>query len=162
VKLSELLRYSLYETNQEMVSLKSEIEYLKNYVELEKIRLEDGVKIEFSSPDLSNSSYTIAPLLLMVFVENAFKHARSVNESGMEININIKVNSFDYLHFVVENNQSEHPINNEYVNQKGIGLLNVSKRLDALYPNNLHQLKINESGNKYSVSLILKLYTSSK
>jgi sensor histidine kinase YesM len=158
VKLSELLRYSLYETNQEMVSLKSEIDYLKNYVELEKIRLEDGVKIEFTSPDLNKTSYKIAPLLLMVFVENAFKHSRSINGSGMDIKINIEVNKYDYLHFVIENNY-ESQNKEEHTNQNGIGLLNVRKRLDALYPNNLHQLKINGDSKKFSVSLICKLYT---
>jgi two-component system, LytTR family, sensor histidine kinase LytS len=158
IKLSELLRYSLYETNQSLVPLKSEIEYLKNYVELEKIRLEDDVKIEFSTPTLLHSNYQIAPLLLMIFVENAFKHARSTDKNSIEIKIIMKIDHNDFLYLDVQNNYIPNSSIQYNQDQKGLGLANVKKRLDALYPNDFYKLEIHEDGKKFNITLSLKLH----
>ena len=88
VRLSELLRYSLYETNHATVPIVSEIAYLKNYIELEKIRLEDTLEFDFSSKIESNDALEIAPLIFIVFVENAFKHAKNVEDDVVKIKIN--------------------------------------------------------------------------
>ncbi|MGL5889349.1 MAG: sensor histidine kinase, partial [Bacteroidia bacterium] len=104
VELSELLRYSLYETNHATVPLVNEIKYLKNYAELEKIRLEDSLDYEFVSEIDETCDIQIIPLLLVIFVENAFKHARNVKEGIIRIKIKIRILENQVLYFEVKNN----------------------------------------------------------
>jgi LytS/YehU family sensor histidine kinase len=151
LKLSELLRYSVYDTEQTFVPLEKEIAYLKNYVEMEKIRMNDDVIIEFNdSGDFSNQY--IAPLMLIVFVENSFKHfSFTRNEQGfVQISLNIKENVFS-----LRTKNSLDPILYKE-NKKGIGLENVQKRLTMLYYNK-YELKINHMPDSYEVYLKIDL-----
>lgn len=157
LQLSELLRYSLYETNHKWVTLQQEINYLKNYVELEKIRLEDTVIIEFNTQEINFENYKIAPLLLVVFVENAFKHAKTIGNKEIFIKINFVILHNDILNFKVENNFDNIKTNN-LEKPSGIGLENVKKRLNVLYPNELHNLNITNTDEHFKASLLLKLY----
>lgn len=156
LKLSDLLRYSLYETKEKFVPLEKEISYLKNYVDLEKIRLDNQTDIVFEN-NITNNSYNIAPMLLIVFVENAFKHLHlnSVTKSQVFISINEESNSIIF--------RCKNTFENSVINQKniekgksGIGLPNVKKRLALMYPEK-HQLTINKDNTSYNTKLILDL-----
>lgn len=153
LKLSELLRYSVYDTEQTFVQLEKELTYLKNYVELEKIRLNEGVIIEFNkSGDFSNQQ--IAPLMLIAFFENSFKHfSYKRNESGFII-INLSIHE-NKLSLSIKNSVDS-SLYAENKKSKGIGLLNVKKRLNILYPKK-HQLEITHESNFYEIYLNIDL-----
>ena len=154
LRLSDLMRYSLYETKNETVSLESEVNFLINYIELEKIRLEDTLQLSFDLDRESILKYSIAPLLLIVFVENAFKHSRNSNGQPVIIKINLHINSYFEMSFKVENNYS-HVSSNTV--DGGLGIENVKKRLKVLYPENLHQLEIYKVEKTFFVDLKLQL-----
>lgn len=147
IKLSNLLRYNLYDFKQDKVSLDKEIQYLNDYIDIQKIRLHDNIKIDFTFKG-NTENILIEPLLFIPFVENAFKHGVNTIDKG-EINILIESNS-DSLHFMVKN-----PIFNKIQqteNQSGIGLNNVLRRLNLLYPDK-HKIYITNNENEYIVDL---------
>lgn len=152
LKLSDLLRYSLYETKDVIVPLEKEIKYLENYVALEKIRLEKTI-INFNvKGNITNKQ--IAPMLLIVFVENAFKHLSA--ENG---NVDISMSSEDNkLHFSCKNTiDIERPIEeNIEKGRSGIGLVNAKKRLALIYPEQ-HNLQITNHKDNFHVDLIIDL-----
>ncbi len=149
LKLSRLMRYMLYEANTPQVSLIKEIEYLKNYIDLEKLRFDDSIDISFNSE--SDKDYQISPFLLIPFVENAFKHGTSSSkESWIVINIFTKKKE---LVLQVENSKFS-STNTNHDSIGGIGFNNVKKRLQLLYPDQ-YSLKIYD--NELSFEVILKL-----
>ncbi|MEP7265703.1 MAG: histidine kinase [Bacteroidota bacterium] len=156
IRLSDLLRYSLYETKQEKVPLQDEINYLKNYIELEKIRLESNLDIEFTVHVANPEKYQIAPLLFIIFIENAFKHARNIVNEPVFIAISITVSEDGILNLVVKNNYNANA-KNSFTNEKGIGLENAKKRLNVIYPNEKHLLRIDQDERFYNVALTIHL-----
>ena len=154
LRLSDLMRYSLYETKNEKVSLQSEVDFLLNYIELEKIRLEDTLQLTFDYKKDDVLQFSIAPLLLIVFVENAFKHSRNSYNEPININIKLDINQSNEMSFFIENNYHEKNIS-EIVG--GLGIDNVQKRLQVLYPDHKHDLHITKNANKYIVNLKLQL-----
>jgi len=155
VRLSDLLRYSLYETQSATVPLNSEISYLKNYIELEKIRLEDDLNFDFKTNVSTNQNYNIAPLLLIVLVENAFKHAKNLLTEPIKIDINLSVDENGKLNFLVANNcLKKSNVNND---EKGIGLENLKRRLEVLYPSPQHQLVVEHKEDLFKASLNINL-----
>ena len=149
VTLSELMRYMIYEANEELVSLEKEIEHIKNYISLQLLRIKDssGVQVNING-DLN---YRIEPLLLISFIENAFKYGTDFRgKTDIIIKINILNNE---LHFYTYNKLS---LQNSKNKNSGIGLKNIKNRLNLLYPNS-HHLKILNNGKSYKVNLILKL-----
>lgn len=156
VRLSELLRYALYETKNPTVSLTQDISSLKNYIELEKIRLEDNLEFVLQSKVPENCRFKIAPLLLVVFVENAFKHAKKVQNEAMRITINMHISNDGMFVFQAQNNCLPNDTGDPGTSN-GIGLENVKKRLDVLYPNGLHQLNIEKTESEFQVRLSLNL-----
>ncbi|MEL6811120.1 MAG: histidine kinase [Bacteroidota bacterium] len=156
LKLSDLLRYSLYETKETYVPLEKEVTYLENYMSLEQIRLEDDTQIKFiKEGDLS--SWQIAPMLLIVFVENAFKHLEAFQENKKEVAVRLGVKE-DILSFSCENSIDTKGLTSENIEKgrSGIGLENVKKRLNLLYPDS-HSLTIDKGQEAFSVQLTLKL-----
>ncbi|WP_103867445.1 sensor histidine kinase [Aquimarina sp. I32.4] len=156
LKLSDLLRYSLYDTKETLVPLEKEITYLENYISLEKIRLEDKTDIQFTKSG-NLSSNKIAPMLLIVFVENAFKHLGILKNGKSSVIISLEEMN-NTITFVC-NNTIEVNIAKENDLEKGrsgIGLQNVKKRLALMYPEK-HQLNINKMENSYNVQLIIDL-----
>jgi two-component system sensor histidine kinase LytS len=156
LKLSDLLRYSLYETKETYVSLEKEITYLENYMSLERIRLEDTTDIKFStSGDVSSKQ--IAPMLFIVFVENAFKHLGVPKDEKSKVLVSLFeennklvfkcINSIESIDLGEENLEK---------GKSGIGLLNAKKRLALMYPEK-HQLTIAENETSYSIELTLDL-----
>ncbi len=152
LQLSHLLRHSLYETQKPLVSISDDINVLKSYIKLESIRLEDDLKLEFDNNVPEESPYTIAPLILIVFMENAFKHAKFVQSAAITI----------YIKTIFENDWFTLTIKNNYnkgikSSHNGIGLTNVKRRLEVLYPNQQHRLTIKRDDVFYTVTLKLKL-----
>jgi LytS/YehU family sensor histidine kinase len=159
VRLSDLLRYSLYETKNMTVPITNELAYLKNYIELEKIRLEDTLEFEFDTEIEDAEHYEIAPLLFVVFAENAFKHAKNVKDDVIRIKIRVSISDTGQLHFEIKNNYLITGAQDKIIGN-GIGLENVKKRLEVLYPNGLHELQIEKKDGYYSVNLRINLNTS--
>lgn len=145
--LSDLLRYQLYDCVKEKVYLKGEIDYLKNYLKLDQLR-KNKAEISFSINGNPNN-LMVAPFIFLPFIENAVKHGLSIeNESFIKINFDL---SPDSISFAVENSIPNHKTPNRV---GGIGLANVQRRLDLLYPET-HILKIEKSKETHKVSLVL-------
>lgn len=154
VKLSSLLQYMLYETDEEKVTIQSETEYLKSYIDLQNQRF--GNKIMISTNfEVNESLQYIEPMLLIPFVENAFKHGYGLVENPA-IEISLKADK-DELLFSVKNKFSEKEQQKDKTS--GIGLNNVGRRLELLYPKK-HTLEIESKDGWFSVNLQLNLRKS--
>ena len=151
MRLSQLMHYMLYEGNQAKVPLWQEIAYLENYLALERIRYEDGLYVSFrvSGP---TDGVLIAPLLLLPFVENAFKHGLSRQLSDAWLQIQLTVSGSELI-FKVENSKPESA---DTGSTPGFGLPNVAKRLQLIYPEQ-HRLRQLDSPDSYLTSLTLTL-----
>ena len=152
IKLSSLMRYILYETDEETVSLKKETDYLQSYIDLQRQRIGNKVQLKVRM-EPGDNEYTIAPMLLIPFIENAFKHGTSaINTPVIDIEL---YTSSNMLYFKVANTFVK---NRDEIKDKtsGIGLQNVKRRLNLLY-NNRHSLLINDIDNWYTVSLQINL-----
>ncbi len=151
IKLSQIMRYMLQDSKDEKVSLEKEIEYLESYIELQHLRISEQVKISFDIEGRPEQ-FTIEPLLLIPFVENAFKHGISYYEhSNIEIRLVLKNKS---LLFTVKNNIVRH-MDETLEPGSGIGLKNVTRRLELLYPD-AHMLRIEDNGAIYKVELSIQ------
>ncbi len=151
IQLSDMLRYTLYETGDDQFQVSKEIDYLRNYVELQQLRFGEDVFVELNVRN-EEPDCTIEPMLLIPFVENAFKHGIGmVKEPFIRILIEIKRR---HLFFRVSNNYNRENLSKD--KNPGIGLLNVKNRLRLLY-NNYHDLLIEDNGEIYSIELNLDL-----
>jgi sensor histidine kinase YesM len=150
IKLSEIMRYMLYETNADRVSLEKEINYIENYIELQKLRLKDPKFVEFKiEGDISGKN--IPPLLLISFVENAFKHGRkNAPAPGIAIILKIFENTltFEAFNFIAKSSA-------ELNEESGFGLKNLRRRLDLIYGKK-YNLEISEDKEKYYVKLFIE------
>ena len=146
-KLSSLMQYMLYETDEEKVLLRSEIKNLQNYIDLQQQRFSEKLKLHVSL-NVKENWHAIEPMLLIPFVENAFKHGTGLVQNP-EIEIELKVDN-DQLYFIVKNRF----IQTETVKDKtsGIGLANVKRRLELLYYNR-HHFTINKTDKWFTASL---------
>ncbi|GAB2780115.1 hypothetical protein GCM10027275_24560 [Rhabdobacter roseus] len=150
-KLSDILDYVLYRCNEDYVPLGKEVELIENYLTLEKIRYGKRVAITF------NPSYgqdvRIAPLLLLTFVENAFKHgvSQEINQARIDIKLHAHKNTIAFS----INNTIPADAAQDREAKPAIGLINVRKQLELLYPN-AHQLQLDEAMDAYRVTLELK------
>jgi LytS/YehU family sensor histidine kinase len=153
IKLSSLLRYMLYETDEDKVMLEKEVDYLQSYIKLQSQRFGKNVKINASFQKIE-PGYTIEPMLLIPFVENAFKHGTGL-VSGAQIDIDLKVEK-GILRFDVRNRYQE--IAEEKKDKtSGIGLNNVKRRLNLLY-NKSHSLHMDKKDGWFTVMLQLNLH----
>ncbi len=151
-RFSEMLRYQLYEIGDERISIEKEIGYLKDYITLQQLRKNENCRVSFNtSGQLEN--FSIEPLLLVPFVENSFKHVSHFPNKLNEIIIDV----------TRENGAMELSVRNttegkqkEIVKQGGIGLLNVKRRLELLYPDK-HTLKVEETPGWFDVKLTLQI-----
>jgi two-component system LytT family sensor kinase len=149
LKLSEIMRYMLYECNDNKVELTKELQYLQNYIDLQKIRFGNKAFINFEvNGEVTNQH--IVPLLLISFIENAFKHGVA-NDPIAPIVLKINLTD-DHLYFFIQNKKHSH--NRDA--SGGIGLINVRRRLDLLYPNK-YNLEIRDEADTYTVQLSLVL-----
>jgi LytS/YehU family sensor histidine kinase len=157
LRLSEVMRYSLYETNQTYVSLNQEITYLKNYIELEKLRIGEDIKLNVSLPENVDLNTEIAPMLMIVFIENAFKHSRHAPKNNRFIDIKLTIEK-SFIVFNIENSFSEQNSYFQFSNEKnsGIGLELTKRRLNLLYENN-YTLNIDNQANIFKINLKLNI-----
>jgi hypothetical protein len=153
--LSGVLRYMLYECREAFVPLLKEVEQLRNFIQLYELQIEERGAVDFTTKNVSDN-YQIAPLILNVFVENAFKHSQSGQSDEIRISISLAVDDTGTLHFSCANNFEPTDFSNG--ENQGIGLKNVKKRLALLYPER-HRLEIEQKGKEYRVSLQIKLKT---
>lgn len=154
LKLSEILRYMLYECNVPKVLLSKEINYIENYLALERLRQKDDVKIDFMIEGEVNDQ-VISPLLFTPFLENAFKHGINRVIENASVDIILKVNK-NKISFLVENTKPEFTTQDFEKKQGGIGLSNVKKRLKLLYPNK-YSLDIENTKFSYKIDMNLDL-----
>jgi len=148
LKLSDMMRYSIYEGEKDTVSLEEEVEYLKNYIELHKMRYRKEIDIKFIN-DVSEN-LKVMPLLFIILLENAFKH-------GVE---NLRENAYVHINLKSENNQIFFDIENNFdptieTEHKGIGLDNLNRRLELVYPKN-HTLSFSKTNDVYKAQLNIK------
>jgi len=153
LQLSELMRYFLYESKEDLVPLAKEIQVLKDYIALQKIRSNEQLKVETVFED-DIKQQKIAPLLLITFLENAFKHGAKGETGTTFINLKISVTN-NILNFLLENNKGTVDII-EKTDHKGLGLDNVKRRLELIYGGR-YNLTIADKGNSFAVNLQLQL-----
>lgn len=152
LNLSDIMSYTLYESNTEKVALEKELDFIKNYFELEKMRYSTDKNIQLHIPEGEDlSGLYIAPLLTFTFIENAFKYGLKGNKKQF-IYLEIKVEDKKFS-FQLENDVEQGQIDTEF---GGIGITNARKRLQLLYPNK-HQLDIENLEAKFKVNLIIEL-----
>lgn len=154
LKLSEMMRYMLYDCNEKQVPLDKEVGYITNYLELEKLR--HGKKMDINLQINGKVEHqNIAPLLFIPFIENCFKHGISNRIDEGFVNIILTINQND-LEVMVENSKAPTMPNASGKRSGGIGLINVKRRLELLYPDQ-YELEIENSPGVYKVKLSLKL-----
>lgn len=155
-KLSDMMRFMLQENMQEKIPLSKEINYLVNYIDFQRLRTDNQSTVEIQT-DIQNEeegNLQIAPMLLIPFVENAFKHGISLRKTS-RISVSLKVKG-KFLFFDVFNTMQEKTENDPEKYKSGIGLENVGQRLKLLYPNK-HELTIRDTGKDFFVHLTLQL-----
>ena len=150
LKLSDMMRYSIYEGDKDTVLLSEEITYLENYIALHKMRYHKAIDIRFNI-EIKDNDYEIMPLLFIILLENAFKH-------GVE---NLREQAYVHINLIAQNNKVNFEIENNFdtseENQKeGIGLKNISRRLELVYPKK-HTLIISKTDTIYNAKLNIKL-----
>ncbi len=153
LELSSVLRYMLYDCKEKYVALPKEIEHLKNFTQLNEMQIEERGKVNFQTKNIK-SGYRIAPLILTVFIENAFKHSTASQSKDITVDVAIEVTDSGILEFECGNSFQQ--VTNTDNLSNGIGLQNVKKRLRLLYPD-AHELKIKDSGEVYTVHLKMQL-----
>jgi two-component system, LytTR family, sensor kinase len=155
LKLSDLLRFSLYESNSGFITLDREVEFLIDYISLEEIRHNNKVSIQYSFEEINAKNAKIAPLLLINFIENAFKHG--VNSTIQQSWVNIKLKQeCGVITFTISNSKPRSLISEERFIE-GIGLSNVKRRLDLIYPMS-HELLIKNTIDTFNVTLKINCY----
>jgi two-component system LytT family sensor kinase len=149
MKLSSIMRYMLYDSNSDFVPVVKEVEYLNSFIELQQLRITQKGFIEIKVLG-SMENLTIAPMLLIPFVENAFKHGEKNHEPGVIIHLKLEPGK---LFFTVEN-YLKHNNQAPMEESGGFGLQNIKRRLGLLYPDK-HDLRINMSEDKYKIELTI-------
>lgn len=148
LKLSDLMRYSIYESENETVTLKEEVDYLKNYIELHKMRYHKNIVVNFNCDIDDNKRVT--PLLFIILLENAFKHGVEKLRENANVTINI-VSSESDIKFTIENNVDRFE---NFKSEPGIGLKILKRRLELIYPNK-HNLLFSSTESNFSAQLTL-------
>lgn len=154
LRLSEMMRYMLYECNEKLVSLEKEVNYVKNYIELEKLRQGNKFNVNFNLEGKVNGQM-IAPLIFIPFLENSFKHGVNNQINSGFVNINMKLDSTK-VDLEIENSKAPVKQNANGKKSGGIGLENVKRRLNLLYPNQ-YDLKINDFEETFKINLNINL-----
>ncbi|HNY02414.1 MAG TPA: sensor histidine kinase [Bacteroidales bacterium] len=150
LKLSDLMRYVIYESNEEMAPVGKQLEFLQNYVHLERLRSDESLDIRFEVKG-DRKEVKIAPLLYLAFVENAFKHGARNRNDQPYIRILFNLEMDDRVFFVIENRKDPYHVFNP---EGGFGLTNARRHLELLYPGR-HRLDITETSDEYRVELTI-------
>ncbi len=151
LKLSELMSYMLYETNKPLIQLTREIDYIRNYISLEEQRYQDRFNCNLSIKGEINE-VMVPPVMMLPFVENAFKHGINKESEGAWMNIDLKVEG-EKLYFKLENSLPEQ---REVKGKGGLGIKNVERRLELLFPHG-HTLRYGPESDRYAIELMIDL-----
>lgn len=154
LKLSEMLRYVMDECQAETIPIEREIHYIENYIDFQQLRAEKKMNVTFNKSIL-NHQILLPPMLFQPFVENCFKHSRIDQKPDAGITISLSENS-DGLLFVAENTMASQKSLNDLPKRDGIGINNVRKRLELLFPDQ-YSLEINKNQDLFQVKLFLNL-----
>ncbi|HMQ62475.1 MAG TPA: histidine kinase [Flavilitoribacter sp.] len=150
---SDMLRYQLYECNDPFIPLRKELDFIEDFIELERLRLrEDQTELTFDIRQQADQSVQIAPFIILPFVENAFKHVSKGKNKANFIRMQLTVNGERVIHLVIENSSGQ----GKPETSSGIGLANVKRRLNLLYPGK-HELVIAAHPEVFNVELKLAL-----
>ncbi len=152
LKLSKILRFMIYGTRKPLISIEEEMDVIKNYIELEQLRYSDKLDLKFDF--YANTAATITPLILLPFVENAFKHGVAESTESAYIYVTCSLNELMELRFVVKNSVEKVEIP---TSEEGIGLENVKRQLELLYKK--YTLEIKENTSNYEINLFIDLKT---
>ncbi|NAS30730.1 sensor histidine kinase [Flavobacteriaceae bacterium R38] len=150
LKLSNMMRYSIYDGQKNLVTLEEEIDYLKNYIELHKMRYHKKIEVDCDF-QVQEKEYKVMPLLFIILLENAFKHGVENLRKNAYVKVNLTTIENE-IRFSVENNFDS----TELTSQPGIGLKNLKRRLELVYPKK-HSLSYSITEDVYTALLILKL-----
>ena len=152
IKLSDILRYVIYESNRETVELHSEIKLINNFIDLQHFRISPEADIQFIR-EVENEKLPIAPMLFLPLVENSYKHGIKGDVGKTFINMKL-IQKGDEVEFLIENNkgQSGEPVENQ---SGGVGLNNIRSRLELIYPKN-HTFEVEDKEDLFSVKLKIK------
>jgi sensor histidine kinase YesM len=156
LKLSELLRYSVYDATATYVPLKDELTYINNYIDFEKIRIGERLMLTTEFEDITDPAIRIAPMLLIVFIENAFKHSKNTVSEKIYISISLRTWANSILFSIKNSHSKPERLEPGADKNSGFGLVSVEKRLQLLYQHQ-HDLKIIDDSNFYQVMLQLKI-----
>jgi len=152
--LSDMLRYVLYDCNNENVPLYRELDYLNSYIEFQQLKTEQTQNISFKIENISEG-IQIAPMILIPFIENSIKHSKIGVDKTAWISGSISIIN-NKLRFLMKNSVPEIPSQNWLNSEGGIGLSNVKKRLELLYPQK-HVIDINDNQKEYGIDLRINL-----
>lgn len=149
---SEMLRYQLYECNVEQIELERELNYIRNYISLQKSRIDERIRVSFCGDGVSGN-IKVAPLLLITFIENAFKYVgfNEGKENCIEIRLAYREDSLEFSCF----NTKDSYMSTGVANASGLGIANAKRRLELLYPGR-HRLDIANNDHHYHVTLTLQ------
>lgn len=153
LELATVLRYMLYDSKEDAVTLTREVKHLNHYMSLFQMQIENRGLVTLRE-EIESEDFMIPPLVLVVFVENAFKHSSGTQIANIKIDVTLNVEENGHLHFSCKNNYM--PDYDLSKTSSGIGLDNVKKRLNLLYPKN-HQLTIKDDGEDFEVGLSVNL-----
>ncbi len=158
-KMSEMLRYQLYECVHDRIAIEREIQYIKSYVQMQSLRLEDGTDVRLEIDELLSGFY-IAPLLIQPLIENAFKYISNHREASKN-EVHIRLDNKDgRLQVQITNTENSIHQTALLMNSGGIGYKNLKRRLDLLYPGN-HSITNKQEYNRFTVILNICLYDTS-
>lgn len=154
IRLSNILRHQIYNSESSYISLEKEINYLNDYIELEKIRHAENLSFRFSFPETIPQNLFVIPSVLIVFFENAFKHSNNISSQLVEISGSLSIEGNE-MKFYLENSYPDKSFP-KHEKESGLGLANVKKRL-ALWGEENYSLTTGKENGKFSVSLTMKL-----
>lgn len=156
-KFSDLLRYQLYECNEHFIPLDRELDYIRSFIELSRLRIDPReVSLHVDLPTQNTAGFRIAPFILMPFIENAFKHVKKGEVAGGIVDLTISI-SDQQLYLNCQNTKAESYTGaTELMKTNGIGLVNVKRRLTLIYPGS-HQLTIQDTDASFDVKLAIVL-----
>ncbi len=150
LKLSDLMRYSIYDGQQSRVKISEELAYIENFIELHRVRYHEELDIEFNK-EMIDEEVELMPLLFVILVENAFKHGVENLRKDAFIKIDLKA-SKKRIEFKVENNFDA----DEEKKDGGIGIKNLKRRLELVYPKS-HELQVSSKGNVYKAKMVIEI-----
>jgi two-component system, LytTR family, sensor kinase len=147
----------LYECNEHQIPLDKELTYLENFIELEKLRQEYFIDTDIHIEERHSGNLAIAPFILMPFIENAFKHVSQRKDKANWIKMNLRFNGKELQLDISNSIDAQQNSSNGLINYSGIGLKNIQRRLDLIYPGK-HDLTIEKDDEQFRVMLRLDIH----